>query len=385
MAPSWWGYLVVFAVAAGVTAAATPLARRLAIVVGAVVQPDARRVHTEATPTLGGAAMLVGLLAGMGTAWGLGTFEPVFDAASEPLGVVLAAVLIFAVGAYDDVREISAPAKVAGMVLAGSVLSFFGVAFLVFRLPLLEVVVLSPDLSAVLTVIWVVGMANAINLIDGLDGLASGLVAIGGGAFFLYAVRLTEVGVLQPSNIGPLIAILAAAVCVGFLPHNFHPARIFMGDGGALLLGLLLAASTISVGGRAAEPFTGQTFFFFAPLFIPLLILGVPVIDTAFAIVRRARKGVSVAEADKGHLHHRLMSLGHGQRRSVLILWVWTLLMSAVVLYPTYTGEGDLVAIFGLVALVLLLFTAFHPGFARLRFGRGAAAEEPDRRSRRAG
>ena len=132
-------------------------------------------------------------------------------------------------------------------------------------------------------------------------------------------------------------------ICVGFLPHNFNPARIFMGDGGSLLLGLLLAVSTSVVGGRAdptTQAFAGQTYFFLAPLFIPLFILGVPILDTLFAIIRRARRGQGLATADKGHLHHRLMEMGHGQRRTVLILWGWTALLSAFVLYPVITGSG---------------------------------------------
>ena len=151
-------------------------------------------------------------------------------------------------------------------------------------------------------------------------------------------------------------------MCLGFLPHNFHPAKIFMGDCGALLLGLLMAASTITVGGNTDTPFSGQTFFFFAPLFIPLVILGVPIVDTAFSIVRRATHRSGLATADKDHLHHRLMRLGHGQRRSVLILWTWTALLSGIVLYPTLTGRGDAVVPIGIAALGLLLYTVFHPG-----------------------
>ncbi len=155
---------------------------------------------------------------------------------------------------------------------------------------------------------------------------------------------------------------MVLGLCVGFLPHNFHPARIFMGDGGAYLLGLLMAASTIMVGGRTDAEFSGQTFFFFAPLLIPLLILGVPIVDTLFAIVRRATKRQGLATADKDHLHHRLMRLGHGQRRSVLILWAWTALLSFFVLYPTYTGKGDAIVPIGVLALGLILYTLFHPG-----------------------
>jgi len=358
-------HLAVFAVAFLVTVVLTPLVRRLAVRVGAVVKPDERRVHTRATATLGGAAMLAGFLAAMAVAWQSGQFDAVFDGSTQPLGVVIAAVIIFLVGLIDDFREVSAPAKIAGMVLAGSILSVAGVSILFFRVPFADLVVLSPDLSALLTVLWVVGMANAVNLIDGLDGLAAGLVAIAAGTFFLYGERLGDVGVIEPGNLGPLIALITAGICLGFLPHNFHPAKIFMGDGGALLLGLLMAASTISVGGSSSEPFSGQVYFFFAPLFIPLFILGVPILDTLFAIIRRATKRAGVASADKEHLHHRLMRLGHGQRRSVLILWGWTLALSVFVLYPTYTGRGDALVPLGVVVLGFGLYVFLGAGFQR--------------------
>ena len=200
--------------------------------------------------------------------------------------------------------------------------------------------------------------------IDGLDGLAAGIVAIASGTFLLYAVQLGDEGVLDPANPGALWAVIALGVCIGFLPHNVHPARIFMGDGGALLLGLLMAASTMSVGGRTTAEFSGQAFFFFAPIFIPLVILGVPLVDTAWAVLRRTVRGKSpFSTADKEHLHHRLMNLGHGHRRAVLILWMWTALLSALVLYPTYTGEGDAVVPIGIAALALILYSAFRPRF----------------------
>jgi UDP-GlcNAc:undecaprenyl-phosphate GlcNAc-1-phosphate transferase len=367
MRPSGAAYAIVFVVATLVTFICVPLVRRLAVRAGAVVAPDERHVHKTPTPTLGGAAMLIGLLAALGVASQIDEFEAVFANSTEISGVLLASAIIYAVGFIDDLRDMSAPAKIAGMVLAGSVLSFAGVSLLIFRVPLLDVIILSPDLSAVLTVLWVVGLANAVNLIDGLDGLAAGIVAIAAGAFFFYSIELTNQDVLQPSNMGPLVALVTAGICVGFLPYNAHPARIFMGDGGALMLGLLLAASTISVGGRSTQEFTGQTYFFFAPIFIPLFILGVPIVDTAFAIVRRASQRSSVTAPDKGHLHHRLMALGHGQRRSVLILWLWTGLLSAFVLYPTYTGEGDILALMGIAGLALVLYTIFHPGVRQER------------------
>jgi UDP-GlcNAc:undecaprenyl-phosphate GlcNAc-1-phosphate transferase len=360
--------LVVLGVAFTVTFCLTPIVRRVAEKRGAVVAPDERRVHTVPTATVGGVAMFIALLAAMGVAWQLDGFDAVFESSSAPLGVLLAATIIFVVGLIDDLREVSAPARVAGMVLAGSVLVRFGVSILFLRIPFYDLVLLSPDLSALITVLWVVGMANAVNLVDGLDGLAAGIVAIASGSFFLYGEQLLDAGVIREDNIGPLIAIITLGICLGFLPHNFNPARIFMGDGGALLLGLLMASSTIAVGGSQNEPFSGQVYFFFAPLFIPLFILGVPIIDTLFAIIRRASRRSGVATADKEHLHHRLMRLGHGQRRAVLILWAWTAALSGLVLYPAYTGRGDAVLPLAVLVLGFGLYVFFHPG---MRNGNG--------------
>src|SRR5205085_12449938 len=163
----------------------------------------------------------------------------------------------------------------------------------------------------------------------------------------------------------PPIAVIAGVVGVSFLPHNFRAERIMMGEAGAVLLGLLMASSAMVVGGRAADQFSGETYFFFAPLFIPFFILGVPIIDTLFAIVRRTVRRAGVSRPDREHLHHRLMRLGHGQRRSVLILWAWTAILSGVVLIPTYTGQGNAIVPFVLAALAVALFSFFHPGVRR--------------------
>ncbi|CAN5840135.1 MraY family glycosyltransferase [soil metagenome] len=379
MTPGLGAYVLILVVAAGATFVLTPLVRRVSIRVGAVVVPDERRVHERPTPTLCGIAMLGAFLLSMGVATQIAAFDPLFDSTSAPLAVVLGAVTILVVGVIDDLREVSAPAKLAGMVFAGSILYLLGVSLFFFRIPFAGIFILGPDLAPLVTVVWVVGMANAVNFIDGLDGLAAGVVAIAAGAFFLYGDRLANAGILDASNPSPLLAVIVLGVCIGFLPHNFHPARIFMGDGGALLLGLLMAASTMLVGGQTDDPFSGQTFFFFAPLFIPFFILGVPIIDTLFAIVRRASKRASPAAADKDHLHHRLMRLGHGQRRSVVILWLWTALLSAFALYPTYTGTGDAVVPFAVVAIGLLLYTYFHPGVRRARRTDGeGSVDSPD-------
>jgi UDP-GlcNAc:undecaprenyl-phosphate GlcNAc-1-phosphate transferase len=362
--------VVIGLVAAGVTFIATPLVAALSVARGWVAPPNERSVHTVPIPHAGGLAMLIGLVAALGVASLTDSFREVFTDSTEPLGVLVAAVVVFATGFLDDSRDLPPPAKVTGIVVAALVLVVFGATMFYFRVPFLDVFLLSGDWQPVITVLWLLGMTQAINLIDGLDGLAAGIVAIAAAAFFLYAFRLGDLELLSRPNLGPLLAVVTAGVAVGFLPFNFNPARIFMGDGGAFLLGMLLAVSTSMVGGRAdpsTQDFVGQTFFFLAPLVIPLLILGVPILDTLFAIVRRASKRQAIDVADKGHLHHRLMNLGHGHRRSVLILWTWTLLLSAFVLYPVLSSKNPTYLPFGIGALGIVLFTVLHPSVRRRR------------------
>jgi len=375
------GYSLVLSVAALTTFLLAFVVRRVAVRIGAISVPGARSVHERATPTLGGAAMFGGFLVAMAVASQVPQFHEMFDSAVEPIGVMVAAAVMFVVGAVDDLWErrggVSPPAKVAGMVLSGSVLSLFGVTMLYFRVPFAryDYVVLSADLAPLVTVLTVVIMANAINLIDGLDGLAAGIVAIAGSAFFLYSDRLFKAGLLEGSNVAPLVAIIAVGVCVGFLPHNLNPARVIMGDAGSLFLGLLMATTTITVGGRTADQFSGQTYFFFAPLFIPVVILGIPILDTAFSFFRRVYRRTAFHVADKDHLHHRLMRLGHTTRRTVAILWLWTAVLSGLVLVPTYTNQGNALLPVGIAALGLLLYVVFHPG---VRSARDAALEARD-------
>lgn len=369
--PDTAGYLFIGVIAALVTFVSTPFVVKLATRMNWVVEPDERRVHKVPTPDVGGIAMFLGFIVALGIAWQMGRFSPVFNNNSEPLGMLLAAVVIFATGLVDDIREISSPAKVTGTVIAGLVLVYFGATMFYFRVPFLDVFVLSNDWIPLITILWLMGMSQAVNLIDGLDGLAAGIVAIAAASFFLYSRRLDDLGALAQPNMGPLIAIIALGVCLGFLPHNFNPAKIFMGDSGALFLGLLMAVSTSVVGGRAdpdSQTYTpGQTYFFLAPLFIPLFILGVPILDTLFAIIRRAVNRQGMATADKGHLHHRLMNLGHGQRRSVLILWLWTTILSGFVLYPIFTKAQTALIPIGTAAIALSLYTVLHPEVRRVR------------------
>jgi UDP-GlcNAc:undecaprenyl-phosphate GlcNAc-1-phosphate transferase len=362
-------YIFVAAVAAVASFVLTPLVRRWSVSIGAVVRPDpSRHVHTRPTPTLGGVAMFYALLIAALAAVSRPGLRSLIQSSSEMWGVLLGAAVIFGVGALDDLRDISPPAKTAGQVLAGIVLSLFGVTILYLRLwPTDYFVALGRsggDLGLLVTVVWVVMMSNAINLIDGLDGLAAGIVAIASASIFAFVFLFSGEGIISPTSTGPLVVAVTFGLAAGFLPHNFHPARVFMGDSGAMLLGFLMAAATIAIGGQSPDLFPGKTFFFFGPVIIPLVILGIPLIDTVYAFVRRVAGRRSFSAADKEHLHHRLLHLGHGHRRSVLILYAWTALLSLIVLVPAYTGKGNFMA-FGLVAAAALgLFTIFVPGKA---------------------
>ena len=365
--PNFGWYLLVLVVAAGGTAALTTPARRISVRVGYVAMPDERKVHTKPIPYGGGAAMFLGFLVAMLVAATVPSLRPIFQDSSEALGVVLAAGAIFAVGLIDDVRDMSAPAKMAGQVLAASILYFLGVTMYEFKLPLAGFVVLTPGIIPLITAAWVIALTNAINFIDGLDGLAAGVVAIGSGALAIYGVRLMGLGVLPTDNIGPLVAVIACGICLGFLPFNFNPARVFMGDAGALLLGVLMAASTMVIGGRVptSVPTSGVTYFFFAPLLIPFFILGVPLVDMAFAFVRRTARGMSFHTPDKEHIHHRLLRLGHGPRRTVVILWAWTAILSGFLLFPLFVHQVNAIIPLGAAALGVGLYTLFHPGLRK--------------------
>jgi UDP-GlcNAc:undecaprenyl-phosphate/decaprenyl-phosphate GlcNAc-1-phosphate transferase len=371
-------YLAVFGVTAAAVAVVTPVVRWVAVKLGAIDRPSDRKVHPKPTPTGGGLGILAGVLIGLGVAYFIPSFRSLYRQTLEIQGTIFAALVITAVGLFDDLRALSAPAKTAGQVLAAGLLILNGVELLFFWFPSQGVISMGADLAVPLTIAWVLIMVNAVNLIDGLDGLAAGIVAIAAAAFFVYGDRLSNAGLLPPENVGPLIAVVACGVCLGFLPHNFHPARMFMGDAGSMLLGLLMASSTMMVGGRTADQFSGQTYFFFAPIFIPLFVLGVPILDTVFAIVRRSVRRAGVSTPDKEHLHHRLMRLGHGHRRSVVILWIWTAILSGLVLLPTFTNEGQAVIPFAGAGLLVALYTLFHPGVRQRAEAEAEARAEAD-------
>jgi len=334
-------YAAVFGASALTAFVTTPLVRRFAVRFGLIDRPSDRKVHPKPTPTLGGLALWAGAVVGLGVAYALPQFGSLFEASSEPLGAVLAGTIVVALGAFDDIRGISAPAKAAGQVLAAGVLILAGVQFIYFWLPGLGILSLSPDLALPLTVIWVLVMVNAVNLIDGLDGLAAGVVTIAAVAFFVYA---EDAG--APLWDGPspatLLTVIVAGVAIGFLPWNFNPARIFMGDSGSMLLGVLLAAATISGVGRTDAPTNPDFAALAIPVAIPLLVLAVPLTDVAFAILRRIRRGRPVTRPDKEHIHHRLLEIGHSHRAAVLMMYLWSALLAGSALFITFIRSRTL-------------------------------------------
>ncbi len=358
-------YLTVAVLAALVTGAANRPAREIAVRTGYSAQPDARKVHETVTPYGGGGSMFVGFCVALSVAFAIPTLREVIVSSHEMLGVTLAMAVAFVVGVVDDFRDMSAPAKTAGLFLAASVLYFSGATMYQFKMPFAGFVVLGPSILPLITAIWVFALSNAVNLIDGLDGLAAGIVAIASGTLCVYGLRLEDLGLLPTSNIGPLVAALACGICLGFLRDNFHPAKMFMGDAGALMLGLLMSASTMVIGGRT-PPASGVTFFFFAPLLIPVFILGVPLIDAVWAFVRRTASGQGFHTPDKNHIHHRLMRLGHGHRRTVVILWAWTALLCGFVLVPLFVHRVNALIPLGVALLLIALATWFNPFVNRM-------------------
>ena len=348
-------YLVVFAVAAGVSSIATPLVKRLAASVGAVDVPDDRKVHSTPQATLGGLAIFAGFAFGLGTAWLMGDFKELFDFSSEPLGVLVAGMAVVALGTIDDMRGLKASSKLAGQVVATGALILAGVQVLYFWLPGAGLISLSPDMSALLTVVWTILLINAVNLIDGLDGLAAGVSAIAAMALFVYAYRANG-GV--PTT-AALLAALVVGSCVGFLPHNFNPAKIFMGDSGSMLLGLLLASSTISGVGRTIEPDLSDVAGLIIPVLLPFFVLAVPLADTSLAVLRRVRDRRPLAMPDKRHIHHWLFDMAGSHRQAVLVMYLWSAMLAGATLVLSLWrgsfGKGVGFAIGGALVVTIVI------------------------------
>ncbi|MFI2753540.1 glycosyltransferase family 4 protein [Cellulomonas sp. P22] len=318
-------YLLVLLIAAAVTYLTTPLARWCALRWGAITAVRERDVHAVPTPRLGGLAMLIGLVVAFAMASRLPFLSDVYRDPAPLLGIVAGAALVCFLGVADDIWDLDWLTKLMGQVLAGGIVAWSGVQL--YQLPIAGVIVFSDRTTFLLSVLAIVVAMNAVNFVDGLDGLAAGVIAIGGTAFFLYSYLLTRGA--SPgdfSSLATLVLAVLVGVCAGFLPHNLYPARIFMGDSGSMLLGLVFAASAIQLTGQidTAVVSTRQSFPAFLPILLPVAVLLLPLLDMGLAIVRRLGKGNSPFHPDRMHLHHRLLALGHSHRRAVAIMYIWT-------------------------------------------------------------
>ena len=341
-------YLLVFLVAASVTYLLTVVAREIALRTGAVAQVRDRDMHAVPIPYLGGLAMLGGLVAAYAVARELPFLSLSSEIVFRDAGVVLVAgALICMVGILDDLVELDALTKLGGQVLAAGFLIAFDVQYQYFPAPGGQILSLDPSQAALLTVLTVVATVNAVNFVDGLDGLAAGVVGIGAVAFFLFSYQIANLNGQSLGLTAALLSVAIAGACAGFLPHNFHPARLFMGDSGSMLLGLMLSASAITLtgqfnvtdvsqGGGGSDASLLPTLL---PIIVPLSILIVPFADLVLAIIRRTRRGQMFYHPDKQHLHHRMLEIGHSHRRAVLIIWLWAGLVGfGTVLASLYSG-----------------------------------------------
>ncbi|MDR0416768.1 MAG: undecaprenyl/decaprenyl-phosphate alpha-N-acetylglucosaminyl 1-phosphate transferase [Propionibacteriaceae bacterium] len=327
-------YFLVFLVGLTTTVLAAPFFRSLALRTGAVAKVRSRDVHQDATPYFGGLAMLAGVAAAFLFAAHLPFLSRYDSVPREALSILGAASLICLVGVLDDLFELTPLLKAAGQVLAAAVTVAGGVRLL--WIPWGDgIVTLDQTQSVVITVFAVFLITNAINFIDGLDGLAAGVVAIGAGAFFLYAYWLAAEEDLVRAMSASLVTVVTCGVCLGYLPHNFHKARMFMGDSGSMLLGLLMAASAISLTGQV-DPFTlsGDEGLLASamPLILPFAVLALPLLDLVMAFCRRTWRGQWWFKADKKHIHHMLLARGHSHIGAVLLMYGWAAAVSFGVL-----------------------------------------------------
>ena len=292
-----------------------------------------RDVHTRPTPRLGGVAMFLGMVVAFGVASQVPELSLVFSDAGKVLGILGAALIIVLIGVADDIWDLDWVTKLAGQIIAAGVLAWQGVQLQ--TLPIGGQTIVSPYISLIITVLAVVLVMNAINFIDGLDGLVAGVALIANSVFFVYTYLLQLQAQTEYFNLASLTSAVLVGACIGFLPLNFHPAKLFMGDAGALLVGLLMAASAILVTGQVnpevvdrPDVYTAYFLPAFIPILLPFAVLIVPLLDFGLAVTRRLRAGKSPFTADRKRLHHRLLDMGHSHMHAVLIFYAWTLVVS---------------------------------------------------------
>ncbi|MGH3518074.1 MAG: glycosyltransferase family 4 protein [Haloechinothrix sp.] len=366
-------YVLVGLTAAAFTFLLTGVAKRFAMRIGAMAMPRARDVHVAPMPYMGGLAMYAGVVGGMALAHQLPVLRSAFQYSLDPIGVLVGGGVIVLIGALDDRFDLDAWTKLAGQVTCAGLLVLFGVQWNIVWVPwggsdgeFGQVLQLDQNQGGLLVVLLVVTMVNAMNFVDGLDGLAAGIGLIAAAAICAFSLGLLSSSGGDVSAYPPaLIAATLAGACLGFLPHNFQPAKIFMGDSGSMFIGLMLAAASTSASGRVNYTQYGGTEIvaLLAPLIVVAAVLFVPLLDLLLAVIRRTRRGESPFSADKMHLHHRLLEIGHSQRRAVLLIYLWAGLLAFGAVALTLFDTAAVIWIFTLG----LLFAVLVSGVPRLR------------------
>lgn len=354
-------YLICMFAAAFVTLIATPAVRALAIKANAMAEVRDRDVHDKPTPRWGGLAMFIGVAVGVLLASRLPLMSSVFDTNQTAIGVLAAAAILVTLGLIDDRWPLDAPVKLTVQVFAAGVMAFNGVV--ISWLPLGSTIVLDPTVGVLFTVFLVLVAVNAVNFVDGLDGLAAGVVGIAAFSFFLYAYTLSVVEGYLRATLPTLLSAILVGVVIGFLPHNFYPARIFMGDTGSMMLGLIMAAVSIMLIGQLDPAAIDTTAALPAllPVLLPVFVIGIPLADLLLAIFRRTKAGKNPFTPDKKHLHHLLLERGHTQGGAALLMYssaaVFALPAVSVAFVPIWLSVVSFILGFG----ILLGFLARRP------------------------
>ncbi|MBN2176722.1 MAG: undecaprenyl/decaprenyl-phosphate alpha-N-acetylglucosaminyl 1-phosphate transferase [Demequinaceae bacterium] len=356
-------YLALLLFSALVTYIATPVMRHIGFRIGAVAAVRDRDVHKVPTARLGGVAIFLGIAAAIALANAIPFLQPVFDNSGAAWAVMGGAGLVCVIGVIDDIVDLDWMAKLAGQVFAAWIMAWGGVQLV--TVPIAGLTIASSPVSLLATMLIVVVAINAINFVDGLDGLAAGMMAIGGSAFALYTYVIQRDA--SPGDYSSLATLILAALvgaCIGFLPHNLHPARVFMGDSGSMVLGLTMAGAAIIVTGQIDPEVVSarERLPAFVPIILPIMVVAVPLLDMALAIVTRTVRGQSPWSADSHHLHHRLMDFGHSHRWAVSVLYIWTAALSFGAVSLVFV-RGRYAALLMGVGIVIAAVVTYSPRF----------------------
>lgn len=326
-------YIFAVIIALAIAYLVVPLVEKLAFRLGAVDQPNARKVHEEPMPRMGGLSIYLGFVVVI-----LASLLATSGLSRSIMGILIGATIVFIVGAIDDVYRLSAWTKLFAEIVAALIVVLLGVQMQVLTNPFDGVIRLG-QMGIPLTMFWIIGVTNAVNLIDGLDGLAAGVSGIA-------AITIGVVALRSDQYLVGFMALVLAGAVAGFLPRNFFPARIFMGDSGALFLGFVLACLSVTGLAKSAALIS---------LFVPVIILGIPIFDTFFAIVRRVNNGMPIFKPDKAHLHHRLMDMGNSHRRTVIIIYIISILLGAVGVLLMYLTSPQAMLILAILTVAMVI------------------------------